>query len=123
MRKFETDLKAMEVKVTEKQMAVQEIEEAAEKAKTRFRNVDREAQLADLDSLEPEDWTPADFLRQEDKIQKVAKLKREALRAVSDLLEKKKASKIELVEVETEARKYRDRMQRLMDLAQELDEN
>jgi len=123
VRKFETDLKAMEVKVTEKQMAVQEIEEAAEKAKTRFRNVDREAQLADLDSLEPEDWTPADFLRQEDKIQKVAKLKREALRAVSDLLEKKKASKIELVEVETEARKYRDRMQRLMDLAQELDEN
>jgi len=123
VRKFETNLKSLEVKLLEKHMAVQETEEAVEKAKARFRTVDREAQRAELDNSESEDWTPAELLRKEDEIEKVAKLKRESLHAVSDLQEKKKTAKAELVEVENEAKNYRDRMQRLMDLARELDGN
>ncbi|KAE9375835.1 hypothetical protein N431DRAFT_454439 [Stipitochalara longipes BDJ] len=123
IRKFEIDLKTVEVQLREKQMAVREVEEAVEQAKTRFRNVGREARLADLDQSESEDWTPAELLRQADEIEKVAKLKREALHAISDLLEKKRSSKAELTEVETEERKYRGRMQRLMDVVQEFDEN
>jgi hypothetical protein len=79
-----------------------------------------------LDRREPQDWTPAALQRHADEIERLATLKREALLAISKLVENQIVAKTELKEAEKPVRKYQEKMEKwekLMEMARELDED
>jgi hypothetical protein len=123
-----TELKEVEASLAQKQKLLEQAEKAAEQEKTAFRNLETDRQLADVDFLdrrEPEEWTPAALRRQANEIEKLASLKRASLLAISKLVEKERAPKLELREAEEDIKKYQERIEkfnRLMELARELDE-
>jgi hypothetical protein len=127
--KFQTDLEAAEANLSDKQRYLQEAEDASEQAKVDFRNLGRDTQLSDFDILdgrEPEAWTPAALERQAYEIEKLAQLKREALFALSELVDKERLAGADLKRAEEWLKKCKERMEKLiqlMDLARELDED
>ncbi len=126
---FRRDLEGAEAKLSQKQEFVRELEDAAENWKTRFRNHERERQLADvniLDRREPGQWTSAALRRQANEVEKMAKLKREALLHISELIDREMEAKAELKEAYEEANKHQEKMNKLnqlMELARELDKD
>jgi chromosome segregation ATPase len=129
IREIQTSLTEAEANFGEKRGSFKEAEEGAEQAKTRFRDLGRDAQMADLDALdrrEPQDWTSAALQRQADEIDHLAALKREALFAISELVEKQIMAKSELREAEKRVEKYREKMEKwekLKEMARELEDD
>jgi DNA repair ATPase RecN len=79
-----------------------------------------------LDGRGPEEWTPAALERQAHEIEKLAQLKREALFALSELVDKERLAGEDLKRAEEWLKKCEERMEKLnqlMDLARELDED
>jgi DNA repair ATPase RecN len=127
--KFQTDLEAAEANLVDKRRYLQEAEAASEQAKVNFRNLGRNTQLSDFDILDgrkPEEWTPAALERQANEIEKLAQLKREALFALSELVDKERLAGADLKRAEEWLKKCKERMEKLtqlMDLTRELDED
>ena len=127
--KFQTDLEAAEASLGDKRRYLQEAEAASEQAKVNFRNLGRNTQLSDFDILDgrgPEEWTPAALERQVHEIEKLAQLKREALFALSELVDKERLAGADLKRAEEWLKKCEERMEKLnqlMDLTRELDED
>jgi hypothetical protein len=134
--KFQTDLEAAEANLSDRRKHLQEAEAASEQAKVNFRNLGRNIQLSDFDILDgrgPEEWTPAALERQVHEIEKLAQMKREALFALSELVDKERLAGADLKRAEEWLKKCREGMEKcregmekliqLMDLARELDED
>lgn len=80
-----------------------------------FRILGREAEIANFDKFDqrqPQDWSPETLHREADEVERFAKLKREALLAISELVEKQQDAQVELLEVKAPIRKYQEKMEK-----------